>query len=77
MNTKSDTFSYFSQRCAEIQKACCCHRINEKECFRARHPAPMSDGFDDDSFVDEYENCECSCHMEIGELELELWPEEF
>lgn len=68
----SDTFSYFSRRCAEIQKSCACHSINERDCIRSRYPR----NFGPEEEVEDDERCECVCHQEIGELEMELWPED-
>lgn len=72
MSAANDTLGYFRRRCAEIQKACACHSINEKDCIRSRYSSDFVNGEE----VEDDERCECVCHQEIAELEMELWPED-
>lgn len=73
MSEKSDSFL---KGCKEIQKNCCCHSWDERDCYRSRYPAPIADCFSDESDFTDDCGCECGCHAEIGYLELEIFGEE-
>ncbi len=52
----------------QVQKHCCCHSSDARECYRSRHNARLNDegGYDDDDY------CECCCHGAIDEYDLDM-----
>lgn len=63
----------FAEEANKIQKRCACIVWDADECGKGR--APCGD-FERSVWFEEYhEPCECSCHEDIGELELEIFGE--
>jgi hypothetical protein len=72
MSDKSDLFFAEAKK---IQANCCCHFFNERECYRSRYPRPIDDCFRE-TYQDEDDECECVCHVELAELERDIWPDD-
>ena len=69
-------FERYSHGVQEIQKSCACIRIGARDCYTARHYRP-SDDLDEPTWEDD-DDCVCSCHDEIRQLEEDMYgPEDW
>ena len=72
MNKLAQTdFERYTNGAEEIQKSCACIRWGARECYTARHYRP-SDDLDEPTWEDD-DDCECSCHDELRQLEEDIY----
>lgn len=73
-NLAKTPFERFAEGADRIQKSCACIRWSARECYEARHYRLTDDLGEGRPWFDDSE-CECCCHDEIGDLEVDIWGE--
>jgi hypothetical protein len=69
--TQTD-FERYAKGAEEIQKSCACIRWDARECYEARN-YPQRDDLDDGRPDWDDNDCSCSCHDELGQLEEDVY----
>jgi hypothetical protein len=69
--TPGDQFQRYVAGANHIQRGCCCRSWEARECYSLRYDSSRPDDIDQLAWNDD--ECCCTCHVELRELEEDIW----